>query len=320
MPVRCTPRSCALMLMNLSRLVSSLVCTLVVLLGTAELTAQQNSDVVDITFSGFGNPQRPFPGFVGAFQLGPVSIQGSVSINRRTGAVVRGGEISHSDDLKDPRFPNHRTMWRVVRAAGFSTAAGVSSVRLGVQVTSSNFPQICPVGTFGIIDLVDDERRMPNNQTGDAIRTETPNPQALNSLGTPACGTHTHGMNNFDVSWTDPKFGGPGGGMWANVQMNVPRRSGRPDVIKQCEGQVCGTWTRVSDTEYDAAWSNGARAKLRFEYAGNRVKIYRTDTAQQGFTAVYTATISGSRFTNGKVIWSFRGQDTPGTWTGSWEN
>jgi len=187
-----------------------------VLLSFSALSLGQSaSDRIKFNFDGYGNPQRPFPGYVGPFQLGPVRIQGSGEINRRTGAVISGGRIGHSDDLRDRRYPTHRTNWQVVRLLGFQSSGGVTTLRLGVQVVGSNYSAICPIGTYGIIELVDDNRRLANRLTADSVRTEMPNPSAMNAEGTLACGTHTHGMNNADYSWTEPPQGGYG--IWANV-------------------------------------------------------------------------------------------------------
>ncbi|MFZ1700340.1 MAG: hypothetical protein WBO10_08225 [Pyrinomonadaceae bacterium] len=198
-----------------STLSRSLAIGLLLLSLSAISSGQSASQRIKFSFDGYGNPQRPFPGYVGPFQLGPSRIQGSGEINRRTGAVISGGRIGHSDDLLGGRYRSHRTNWQVVRLLNLQSSGGVTTLRLGVRVVSSNIPSICPVGTYGIVELVDDNRLLSNRLTADSIRTEMPNPSASNSEGTLACGTHTHGMNNDDYSWTEPPRGGYG--IWANV-------------------------------------------------------------------------------------------------------
>ncbi len=210
--------------MSIARFVTTVIAVVSFAL-IAQLNAAnaQNRDSVSFSFSAYGNPQRPFPGYVGPFQLGPVSIQGSGVINSRTGAVVSGGLISHSDDLRDQNWPNHRTQWRVVRGEGYQDAAGRRVLRLRIQVTGSNYLQICPTGTYGVIDLVDDETPIANRHSNDSLSMTSPNPTRY--VGTRlACGTHTHGFNNHDYSWTDPPRGGPGGGIWADVRISGPAR------------------------------------------------------------------------------------------------
>jgi hypothetical protein len=175
---------------------------------------------IQFSFSGYGNPQRPFPGYVGPFQLGPVHISGSGEIRAKDGALLSGGRITHSDNLLDRRYPTHGTTWQVVKGLGVQRAGATTVLRLQVRVFSSNYLNICPVGTLGIIELIDDNSRLTNGYPRDGIRTEVPNPSSLAPDGGLACRTHSHGMNNTDVSWTDPPRGGPpSGGIWAIVEI-----------------------------------------------------------------------------------------------------
>ncbi|MGE3467455.1 MAG: hypothetical protein AB7J13_11035 [Pyrinomonadaceae bacterium] len=206
------------------RSVGLFIALITILASSYATPGQSNTDLVTFNFSGYGNPQRPFPGYVGPYQLGQATISGSGVVNRRSGALVRGGTITHADNLRGPRYPNHRTTWQVVRMIDLKSSGDVSILRLGVQVVSSNYTQICPVGTYGILELADDNRLMANRQTRDSVRTEMPNPSSSNAERTLACGTHTHGMNNDNYTWTDPPFGGPGGGIWANVEITAARR------------------------------------------------------------------------------------------------
>jgi PAN domain-containing protein len=179
-------------------------------------------DRLRFSFSGYGNPQRPFPGYVGEFQFGPVSISGSGEIREADGAVLSGGLINHTDNLRDNRYPNHTTTWQVVRSLGVQRAGVRTVVQLQVRVVSSNYPDICPVGTLGVLTLIDDKTRLANGQTSDGIATEMPNPPSIAPDQGAACRSHNHGMNNTTVNWTDPPVGGPpSGGNWAVVNLAV---------------------------------------------------------------------------------------------------
>jgi hypothetical protein len=179
-------------------------------------------DRLRFTLSGYSNPQRPFPGYVGPFQLGPVRISGSGEIRESDGAVLSGGLINHTDNLRMDQYPNHVTTWQVVRGLGVQRAGARTVVRLQVRVVSSNYPNICPVGTLGVLTLIDDKTRMGNGQTSDSIGTEMPNPPSLAPDRGAACRTHNHGMSNTTVDWTDPPAGGPpAGGNWAVVNLTA---------------------------------------------------------------------------------------------------
>lgn len=192
---------------------------ILVLTGIAAIVASsQAPGTVRFEFSVYGNPQRPFPGYVGPWQLGPVWLSGSGVVRLSDGALLSGGQLSHSDDLRDQRWPNHRTQWRVVRGEGYQDTDGRKVLRLRVQVSGSNYQQICPTGTYGIIDLVDDETPLTNRYSNDSLSMTSPNPASYVG-GRLACGTHTHGFNNQDYSWTEPARGGAGGGIWANVRI-----------------------------------------------------------------------------------------------------
>jgi hypothetical protein len=232
-------------------------------------------DRIRFSFRGYGNPQRPFPGYVGPFQLGPVSISGSGELRGSDGALLSGGLIIHSDDLRDRRYPTHRTTWQVVKGLNVQNAGGRTVLRLQVQVVGSNYANICPVGTLGVIDLIDDNRRLANGHTADGIRTEMPNPPSLAPDGGAACRTHTHGMNNENYSWTDPPSGGPpSGGIWAIVE--ISGTGGHYD--------LSGTWS----------CSDGGTYVIN--HAGNRVVWEgRSGDGGRSWTHSFEGTIQGDR-------------------------
>jgi hypothetical protein len=177
------------------------------------------------SFEGYGNPQRPFPGYVGPFQLGPVKISGSGEVRETDGVLLKGGSITHSDDLRDTRYPTHRTTWEVVKGLGTIRTSANTAMGLQVRVVSANYPDICPVGTLGVVSIADNKtQRHPNGQSGDGIVTE---------FTGSACRTHVHGMNNKDETWTDPpRSGPPSGGMWAIVTIGAAG----PNQCSNCPG------------------------------------------------------------------------------------
>jgi hypothetical protein len=170
------------------------------------------------SFSAYGNPQRPFPGYVGEFQLGPVRVSGSGWATAAGGS----GSISLSADLKDKKYPTHRATMSVVKLLAASSSGGVTVLEIQIRMAGHSYPFICPSGTLGILRLIDDDRELGNGFNRDGVQTNFPNPSSTAPDGGLACRTHTHGMNNTDVSWTDPPKGGyPGGGLWARVNLGT---------------------------------------------------------------------------------------------------
>ena len=192
---------------------------------------------VQFCFGAYGNPERPGPGYVGRWQLGPVTMTGSGVVRFPDGALLSGGRINHTDNLQDRRYPFHATTWQVVRALGLQQTGAGTVLRLQVRVTGSNHTDICPVGTYGLLTLIENKSLMPNRQTRDGVGIETPNPPSRASDGGLACRTHTHGMNNTDVNWTDPQFGGfvngRPGGMWAYADIGHPCQGARSQAQPQ---------------------------------------------------------------------------------------
>ena len=94
-----------------------------------------------------------------------------------------------------------------------------------------------------------------------------------------------------------------------------------PDVIKECEGGFCGTWT-IEGNKFNAVWNNGAKATLTIaQFDNNKVIINRIDLAQsisQNFYAEYTGKLSGNQILEGKVTYKQNGRTWNGTWTANW--
>ncbi len=168
------------------------------------------------SFSAYGNPQRPFPGYVGDFQLGPVRISGSGTASATSG---KGG-VSLSFTPKAGRYRAISTTWRIVRLLSATASGAGTQLRIQVRVASHSIPEICPAGTLGVLTLVEDATKLANGFPSHSVQTFFPSPTSRAPDGGLACRTHVHGMNNTDVSWSDPPRGGyPSGGNWARVDL-----------------------------------------------------------------------------------------------------
>ncbi len=171
------------------------------------------------TFSAYGNPQRPFPGYVGPFQLGPVRISGSGTVTKTTGT----GTARITANLRAGTHRNPRATLQIVRLLSARTlGGGGTELRIQVRIKSHNYPDMCPAGTLGVLRLADDNRQLKNGQAADGVATSFPSPSRKAPDGGLACRTHVHGFNNTDVTWNDPPRGGyPGGGNWARVNIGA---------------------------------------------------------------------------------------------------
>ncbi|MCB1024256.1 MAG: hypothetical protein KDB79_07695 [Acidobacteria bacterium] len=264
---------------------------------------------IAFSFSGYANPQRPFPGYQGSFQLGPVRISGDGVVRAKDGKLIKGGFISHSDDLLAGRNPRHRTNWQVVRGLGVTSKSGVTELRLLVKVTSTNQPSTCPVGTTGVVTLIDDNRKMSNRQTRDSIKTEMPNPSKIAADGGAACRTHVHGMNNVNHTWTDPNFGGPGGGNRANVSIKVEAEN-----IGLCN--IAGSWRQTTRGVNTTTWNFthlGANRYRAVETGGGNARgtavvkgqLLRLDATTGKLAGYYQWTLNPNcRFGSGKLVFT----------------
>ncbi|MEZ5727106.1 MAG: PAN domain-containing protein [Burkholderiaceae bacterium] len=176
-------------------------------------------------FSAYGNPQRPFPGYQGPWQLGPVTVRGAGVVRASDGALVGGGQVSISVDTpRGGQYTRHRVTAQVLRMTRIQNIGGGVEADLQVRVTSSRYGQICPVGTLGVVTLIANKARLPNGQTSDGLRTQFPSPFSRAPDGQAACRTHVHGFNNVDVPYTDPPRGGPpSGGNRAVVNLSANR-------------------------------------------------------------------------------------------------
>lgn len=273
---------------------------------------------ITFSFNGYANPQRPFPGYVGRFQLGPVRISGSGIVRASDGALLRGGAISHTDNLIAGTYRNHRTNWRVVRGLGVDSKDGVTELRLQIRVTSSNYTRICPVGTQGVLTLIDDNRTLSNRQTRDGIRMEAPNPAATAPDGGAACRTHVHGMNNENYSWTDPRFGGPRGGIFAVVNIKVEPPPVICNIVGRWRQTTPGvstsiwTFTHLSGNRYRAVETGSGNATGTAVLTGNRLRL---DASTRTLSGYYIWTIGPNcRIGNGRLVFT-RGRR--GTFTSS---
>jgi hypothetical protein len=94
-----------------------------------------------------------------------------------------------------------------------------------------------------------------------------------------------------------------------------------PRFIFECEAgpgfSSCSLWT-WHGSSYSAIWTNGATGQLTV-VSGNaaELSVQRTDTAggAAGLTATYTGKWDGTRFTDGKLTYAFKGASGTGIWT-----
>ncbi len=253
---------------------------------------------ISFNFYGYANPQRPFPGYVGPFQLGPVCIAGSGIVRASDGALISDGYIDHRDDLGVGRPTSHRTRWRVLRGLGVDSTDGVTVLRLAVQVVSSNYSQICPVYTEGVLTLTSDDRLLGPRRTRDGINTMMPDPFRRAADGGGACRTHVHGMNNENYSWTEPRFGGSGGGIRANVNIDV-------NASNTAACSITGRWRQSTPGISTSYWTfthlGGNRYRAREQGSGSATGTaimtgnkLRLDASTRGLTGYYIWTIGDS--------------------------
>lgn len=265
---------------------------------------------ISFSFNAYANPQRPFPGYQGVWQLGPVRISGSGVVRASDGKLLRGGYITHSDNTtRARRYKYHRTSWRVVRGLGVDKKSGVTVLRLLVRVTSSNYSRICPVGTRGVLRLTDDNRRMSNRQTRDSVSTQMPNPFSRAADGGAACRTHVHGFNNVSYSWTTPRFGGPGGGNRANVSIKV-------EATNSSRCKIAGSWRQNTRGVGTSIWTfthlGGNRYRATERGSGNargtailRGNVLRLDASTRTLRGYYEWTLNRNcRFGRGKLVFT----------------
>lgn len=98
-----------------------------------------------------------------------------------------------------------------------------------------------------------------------------------------------------------------------------------PQIIEECEtntAEVCGTWTRIRNTNlYNALWSQGSRALItaeRFDAGG--IVFTREDFAgpTPAMRARYEGELTGNTVVGGMVVWTDRGVTIDGTWHAEW--
>ena len=107
----------------------------------------------------------------------------------------------------------------------------------------------------------------------------------------------------------------------AQSDAGAPPPAHLPRFIFECEAgpgfSSCSLWT-WHGSSYSAIWSSGETGQLTV-VSGNaaELSVQRTDTAGQfaGLTATYTGKWDGTRFTDGKMTYAFRGASGAGIWT-----
>src|SRR5439155_11981661 len=93
---------------------------------------------------------------VGRWQLGKAILRGSGVLNP-DGSVSSGGVVRTVSYGTHP--PNTQSIWGRVLSGRRSFAGEAVILHLIVEVTASNNPDSCVVGTRGLIVLVDDDTR-----------------------------------------------------------------------------------------------------------------------------------------------------------------
>jgi von Willebrand factor type A domain-containing protein len=175
---------------------------------------------IHFSFRTYANNVRVVPPLVGRFQLGTAINYGSGVLNP-DGSVASGGVIRTVNRNTSPRITS--SIWARVLSGRRSFGSGFVVLRLVVEVTGSNSPQNCVVGTRGSIVLVDDDRPIDNGQTGDSARAAYPRAGGFRRApdGGASCRGYVQGWNNTDGGpRTSPARGGPGGGQWAVVAIS----------------------------------------------------------------------------------------------------
>jgi hypothetical protein len=183
---------------------------------TGATTATRNPNAkIHFSFRTYANNVRVVAPLVGRFQLGTAINYGSGVLNP-DGSVASGGIIRTVNRNTNPRITS--SIWARVLSGRRSFGSGFVVLRLLVEVTGSNSPQNCVVGTRGAIVLVDDDRPIGNGQTGDSVRATYPRAGGFMRApdGGASCRSYVQGWNNTDGGRrTSPARGGPGGGQWA---------------------------------------------------------------------------------------------------------
>jgi hypothetical protein len=202
-------------------LIGSAVTTPTKTTGTTTTTTPRNPNAkIHFSFRTFANNVRVVAPLVGRFQLGKAASYGSGVLNP-DGSVASGGIIRTVNRNTSPRITS--SIWARVLSGRRSFGSGFVVLRLVVEVTGSNSPQNCVVGTRGSIVLVDDDRPIDNGQTGDSVRAAYPRSGGFTRApdGGASCRGYVQGWNNTDGGpRTRPARGGPGGGQWAIVAVS----------------------------------------------------------------------------------------------------
>ena len=107
----------------------------------------------------------------------------------------------------------------------------------------------------------------------------------------------------------------------AQSDEGAPPPAHLPRFIFECEAgpgfSSCSLWT-WHGSSYSAIWMNGETGQLTV-VSGNaaELSVQRKDTAggAAGLTATYTGKWDGTRFTDGKMTYAFKGASGAGVWT-----
>ena len=174
----------------------------------ANPASAQAAATISFSFKTYAKNVRVGEGLVGDFQLGTATLTGS-GVLAADGKLLSGGTIYDVDvPLPGTRFTT-RTMTLKTISGTFAETATAKTLALRVEIVSTNDTRDCPVGAQATVTLTDSAVALSNGQNSDSV---------LENGYSSFCG-HDHGWTNQDRTISDPLQGGPGGGNWADVQI-----------------------------------------------------------------------------------------------------
>ena len=171
--------------------------------------AEAQTGTISFRFETYAKNVRVGEGLVGEFQLGTNTLRGD-GVLSADGRVLSGGTIFDEDTPLPNTAFRRRTMTLQVVSGTLAESGTSKTLTLRVRIAAQDDARDCPVGALATLTLTDNEARLSNGQSSDSF--------VLNAYDS-FCG-HEHGSTNADRTISDPLRGGPGGGNYANVQID----------------------------------------------------------------------------------------------------
>ena len=167
---------------------------------------------IHFSFQAYANNVRVVAPLVGRWQLGKARLHGSGDL----GSGVVGSIVEVGDPL-DPRYSNVAMRAQVVGYHYLGGAHGsFEKLTLTIQITSAtNGGPRCDPGVQGTLTIFDSNKAtISNGETADYV--------VMGHWQGARCPTFVQGWTNADGGpRTSPGRGGPGGGQWAVVRIDV---------------------------------------------------------------------------------------------------